>query len=133
MGSAQWQYVRQTGERMSDQDCVGNQKTRIDEAHTRIRWHGRESPVNWVCRTNYRAQTLVRHTAGHTARCYLPEPTDQLPVLLSFAVPYSNEFKRAIDSAILRCSSANPAFKNATEPVSSDCTPESLPRSATCS
>src|SRR5712671_5202895 len=78
MGSAQWQYVRHTGERMSDQDCVGNQKTRIDQAHIRIRGHGRESPVNWVCRTNYRSRTLVRHTAGHIARCYLLEPTPQV-------------------------------------------------------
>jgi hypothetical protein len=45
---------------------------------------------------------------------------DQLPVPLSFAVPYSSEFKRAIDSAILRCSSANPTFRNAIEPISSD-------------
>src|SRR5882757_10939274 len=57
---------------------------------------------------------------------------DQLHVLLSFAVPYSNEFKRAIDSAILRCSSANPAFRNAIEPASSDCMPENLARSASC-
>src|ERR1700675_4775540 len=128
MGSAQWQFVRHTGERMSDQDCVGNQKTCIDEAHTRIRGHGRESRVNWVCRTNYRARALVRHTAGHTARIV----ADQLPVLLSFAVPCSNEFKHAIDSAILRCSSANPAFINAIDPVSSDCMPENLPRSASC-
>jgi hypothetical protein len=56
--------------------------------------------------------------------------TDQLPVLLSFAVTYSNEFKRAIDSAILRCSSANPAFRNAIELVSGDCMPENLSRSA---
>src|ERR1700676_1915504 len=58
---------------------------------------------------------------------------DQLPVLLSFLVPYSNEFKRAIDSAILRCSSANPAFRNAIAPVSSDCMADNLARSASCS
>ena len=48
-------------------------------------------------------------------------------------IPYSNEFKRAIDSAILRCSSANPTFSTAIEPVSSDCMPENLPCSASCS
>jgi hypothetical protein len=33
-----------------------------------------------------------------------------------FQVLYSNEFKRAIDSAILRCSSTNPAFRNTIAP-----------------
>src|SRR5260370_25871135 len=87
MGSAQWQYVRHPGERMSDQDCVGNQKTRIDEVHTRIRGHGRESPVNWVCCAIYRARTLVRHTAGHTARCYSLEPAPQVAADAVVALP----------------------------------------------
>src|SRR5258705_2917733 len=54
-------------------------------------------------------------------------------LLLYLGVPYSNEFKLAVDSAILRCSTTNPAFRNAIAPESSDCTPENLARSASCS
>jgi hypothetical protein len=54
-------------------------------------------------------------------------------VLLYLAVPYSNEFNRAIDSAILRCICTNPAFRSAIAPESSDCTPENLACSASCS
>ena len=56
-----------------------------------------------------------------------------LPVLRYPAVPYSNEFNRAIDSAILRCSSAKPASRKAIAAESSDCTLENFARSALCS
>jgi hypothetical protein len=83
----------------------------------------------------HRKHTRSKHESFRGAASGWPEciVAHQLPVLLYFAVPYSNEFKRAIDLAILRCSSTNPAFRNAIAPESSDCTPENLARSASCS